>query len=279
MMGETASARKAAASKSKSETVSTGKAAASKSKSKSESTKGSAVGTGRTHRPAVWTVGINHQEEITYHHSIHVLNDFGGSVSEEGLPEGYLARHLQLSKEDGKERNRAMMNDETGIHGVRVRQIHGCIMGAETNQELWNKIEPWIGRSFFKIRHPSTENDMVYVPITQTRVRFDREDATRILVPYVPRGAKIQLVEHEHIQEYDETQEEWMREQHEMQSQMIMMCHDNEGHPKEGQTRVNIRSAAYWPEIKTDIKPHYESCHSAYQKGTFAKKWVMAYYH
>ena len=43
------------------------KAAASKSKSKSEFTKGSAVGTGPTHRPTVWTVGINHQEEIACH--------------------------------------------------------------------------------------------------------------------------------------------------------------------------------------------------------------------
>ena len=101
---------------------------------------------------------------------------------------------------------------------------------------------------------------MVYVPITQTRVRFEREDATRILVPYVPREAKVQLVEHEHIHEYDKTQEEWMREQHEMRSQIIMMYHDNEGHPKEGHTRVNVRSAAYWPEIKAGVKKHYESC-------------------
>ena len=84
-------------------------------------------------------------------------------MSEEGLPEGYVARHLQLSKEDGKEINRAMMNDETGIHGVKVKQIHGCIMGAETNQELRNKIEPWIRRSFFKIRHPSTGSDMTHL--------------------------------------------------------------------------------------------------------------------
>ena len=97
MMGEAASARKAARSEGKSE---------------SESTKG-AEWTSPTHRPAVWTVGINHQEEMTCHHSI--LNDFGGSVSEEGLSEGYVARRLRLSKEDGKEINRAMMNDETGI--------------------------------------------------------------------------------------------------------------------------------------------------------------------
>ena len=67
-------------------------------------------------------------------------------------------------------------------------------------------------------------------------------------------------MEHEHIQECDETHEEWMQEQHGMRSQIIMMCHDNEGHPKEGHTRVNVRSVAYWPEIKTDIKQHYESC-------------------
>ena len=192
------------------------------------------------------------------HHSI--LNDFKGSVSEEGLPEGYVARHLQLSEDDGKEINRAMMADGTSIHGVKVNQIYGCVMGAETSQELRNKIEPWVGRSFFKVRHPSTGSDMMYVPITQTRVRFEREDATRILVPYVPKGAKVQLMEHEHIQEYDETQEEWMREQHEMRSQIMMMCHDNEGHPKEGQTRVNVRSVAYWPEIKAGVKQHYESC-------------------
>ena len=77
MMGEAASARKPAISESKSEAASAGTAAASRSKSKSGSTKGSAVWTGPTHRLAVWTVGINHQEEITCHHLI--INDFGGS--------------------------------------------------------------------------------------------------------------------------------------------------------------------------------------------------------
>ena len=165
--------------------------------------------------------------------------DFKGSVSKEGLP-----GHLQLSEKYEKGTNRAMLTDETGIHGVNVNQIYGCVMGAETSQKLRNKIKLWVGRGFFNVRHPSVGSDMIYVPIARPGVGFEREDATRILIPYVPRGAKVQLVEHEHIQEYDETQEESMREQHEIRSQITMMRHDNEGHSTEGQTRMNARSVA-----------------------------------
>ena len=39
------------------------------------------------------------------------------------IPEGFRARHLRLSIDDGEEIHRAMMSDETKVHGEKMSDI------------------------------------------------------------------------------------------------------------------------------------------------------------
>ena len=73
------------------------------------------------------------------------------------------------------------------------------------------------------------------------------------VVPYVPKGARVQLMDHEYLQEYANKSRELDAcrnervEQHEMRGQLVvMLCHNNEGHPnsKGGQPETRVSSRA-----------------------------------
>ena len=103
------------------------------------------------------------------------------------IPEGFRARHLQLSIDDGEEIDRAMMSDETKVHGEEMSDIYKCVTGSgELTAEKRNKIQPWVGRRYFAVKHPQTKRKMTYTPISHARIHFEREDATKILVPCIP---------------------------------------------------------------------------------------------
>ena len=169
-----------------------------------------------------------------------------------------------LNKEDCEEVNRAMSEDTEKVHNIQMKDVYKCVMTPEATipAEIRNKVEPWIGRVYFAVRHPTTGIKMMYTPMTNTRLHFEREDASKILVTCIPKGAKVKVITPEEVEGYDESGEEWMKSQHELHGQVMLMCHDLENHPKEAVTLMKARSIAHWNGMDDDVHNHYWSCAS-----------------
>ena len=201
-------------------------------------------------------------EQYTAHHVD--LPTFRGKAAGEELPDGYMARHLLLNAEECDEVNRAMTEDTEKIHNIQMRDIYKCVMTPEATipAEIRNKVEPWIGRMYFAVKHPTTGKRMMYTPMTSTRLHFERDDASKILVTCIPNGARVKMITPEEVEGYDAEGAEWMRTQHELRGQIMLMCHDLENHPKEAVTLMKARSIAHWANMDEDVHTHYWSCAS-----------------
>ena len=201
-------------------------------------------------------------EQYTAHHVD--LPTFRGKAAGEELPDGYMARHLLLNAEECDEVNRAMTEDTEKIHNIQMRDIYKCVMTPEATipAEIRNKVEPWIGRMYFAVKHPTTGKRMMYTPMTSTRLHFERDDASKILVTCIPNGARVKMITPEEVEGYDVEGAEWMRTQHELRGQIMLMCHDLENHPKEAVTLMKARSIAHWANMDEDVHTHYWSCAS-----------------
>jgi hypothetical protein len=177
------------------------------------------------------------------------------------IPEGFRARHLRLSVDDGEEIHRAMMNDETKVHGEKMSDIYKCVTGCgELTAEKRNKIQPWVGRRYFAVEHPQTKRKMMYTPISHIRIHFEREDATKILVPCIPRGARVKIIEPRPIENAEEAVDGYMKAQLEMRGQIILMCHDMASHPREGPSLKKMRSVSHWEGMAQDMHEHWWTC-------------------
>jgi hypothetical protein len=107
-----------------------------------------------------------------------------------------------------------MMSDETKVYGKKTPDIYNCVTGSgELTAEKSNKIQPWVGRRHFVVEHPQTKRKMVYTPISHMRIHFEREDATKILVPCVPRGAKVKIIEPRPVEDAEEAVDGYMKVQ------------------------------------------------------------------
>jgi hypothetical protein len=107
------------------------------------------------------------------------------NVFSESAASGYSARHLSmLTDKDAEETHRAMMADETKVHGISVSNIYKATMGVEVPTETMNKVESSIGRRNFAVSHPNcSKRKLMYTPMSHMRVHWERIDSTRILVP------------------------------------------------------------------------------------------------
>ena len=199
-------------------------------------------------------------QQYTAHHVD--LPTFRGKTNSEGLPDGYVARHLLMNKEECEEVNRAMSEDVEKIHNTHMKDVYKCVMTpeAEVPAEVRNKVEPWIGRMFFAVTHPTTGVRMMYTPMTSTRLHFERTDASKILVACIPNGARVKLIDPADVEEFDEDSPEWMKVQHQLRGQILLMCHDLENHPRESVTLMKARSIAHWQGMDEDVHRHYWSC-------------------
>ena len=199
-------------------------------------------------------------EEYTAHHVD--LPTFRGRAKNEDLPDGYMARHLLLNKEECNEVNRAMSEDKEKVHSVQMKDIYRCVMTPEETipAEIRNKVEPWVGRMYFAVTHPTTGVRMMYTPMTSTRLHFEREDASKILVTCVPNGANVKMIEPEDVEKFDADGPEWMKTQHQLRGQVLLMVHDLENHPRETVTLMKARSIAHWPNMDDDVHTHYWTC-------------------
>ena len=117
-------------------------------------------------------------------------------MQDQELPDGYSARHLSmLADEDADKTHRAMLADETKVHGISVSSIYKATMGLGVLAEVMNKVEPSIGRLYFAVLHPTcSKRKLVYTPIAHVRVYWERADAARIRVPCVSQGAKVKTI-------------------------------------------------------------------------------------
>ena len=201
-------------------------------------------------------------EQYTAHHID--LPTFRGKATNEDLPEGYMARHLLINKAECEEINRAMSEDTEKVHNIQMKDIYRCVTEPETDipAEIRNKVEPWVGRMYFAVTHPTTRVKMMYTPMTSTRLHFEREDASKILVTCVPNGAMVRMIEPSEVESFDAEGAEWMKVQHQLRGQILLMCHDLENHPREAMTLMKTRSIAHWPNMDADVHTHYWTCAS-----------------
>ena len=172
----------------------------------------------------------------------------------------YSSTHLHMTKSEAEGIAKATLSDTTKIHGVTVSDIYKCAMGGEkVPSEVRNKIDPWIGRSFFALEHPTAKVKLLYTTSWCTRERETKEDPSKTLVIYAPKGAKVQLVSQD-MPELEEGAPEWLTEQQELRGQILIMCHDNSGHPTCAQTEVQVKAVAYWRGMDEDIRRHIHTC-------------------
>ena len=172
----------------------------------------------------------------------------------------YSSTHLHMTKSEAEGIAKATLGDTTKIHGVTVSDIYKCAMGGEkVPSEVRNKIDPWIGRSFFALEHPTAKVKLLYTTSWCTRERETKEDPSKTLVIYAPKGAKVQLVSQD-MPELEEGAPEWLTEQQELRGQILIMCHDNSGHPTCAQTEVQVKAVAYWRGMDEDIRRHIHTC-------------------
>ena len=126
-----------------------------------------------------------------------------GFVAASGYDRKYAI--LLLNKEECNEVNRAMSEDKETVHNVQMKDIYRCVMTPEETipAEIRNKVEPWVGRMYFTVTHPTTGVRMMYTPMTSTRLHFEREDASKILVTCVPNGANVKMIEPQDVEKFD----------------------------------------------------------------------------
>ena len=72
-----------------------------------------------------------------------------------------------LTDTDAEEIHRAMMADETKVHGISVRNIYKATMVMEAPAEIMNKVESSIGRRYFAVSHPNcSKRKLMYTDVT-----------------------------------------------------------------------------------------------------------------
>lgn len=165
-------------------------------------------------------------------------------ATKEGVPSGYEAVNLALTEDAWKEVKKAYMEDQTSMQSVTVEQLYRCVcMEAQgVDSETAMKIRPWVGRRYFSVQPPGSEDPMVYVPSTQLRQHW-QGDETRRLVLLVPKGARARVTEAAAV--VDEGQEEHY-EMLDLRRDLLLHCHDNDGHPQLGEFIAAVKSMAYW---------------------------------
>jgi hypothetical protein len=77
---------------------------------------------------------------------------------------------------------------------VKLGDVAKCVLGneSEVTPEISQKIMPWIDRTF-KVTHPETKVELMYTPMSATRVHWENEDAKRVLVLQAPNQAIVKL--------------------------------------------------------------------------------------
>ena len=83
---------------------------------------------------------------------------------------------------------------------------------------------------------------MLYVPSANLRRHWE-QDRSRVLVIMVPVGAMVRVTSAKEV-----VGEEFMMEYEivDLRKDILLHCHDNNGHPALGETLEQVRSLAHW---------------------------------
>ena len=195
-------------------------------------------------------------DKLTVQHA--AVHTYQGKVHDQEWPGGHSARHRSmLTDEDAEEIHRAMTADETKVHGISVSNIYKATVGLDVPAGVMNKVESSIGRRYFAVSHPTcSKGKLVYTHMSRVRVRWERTDATRILVPWIPQGANVRAISPEVLYDDDEKDPEWLRKQHTIRGQLMSLVHDMDEHPREAPSLEALKSVAFWPKMGTDMSGH-----------------------
>ena len=85
----------------------------------------------------------------------------------------------------------------------------------------------------------------MYTPMSHVRVHWERTDATKILVPWIPKGAKVKAIGPEALYSDDTKGPEWLRKQHTLRGQLMALVHNMDEHPQEGPSLEALKSVAF----------------------------------
>ena len=155
---------------------------------------------------------------------MHFIEWLNTHRTREGGHQKNSARHLSILPDtDAKEIHRAMMADDTKVHGISVTDIYKATMRMKMPAEIMNKVESSIGRMYFAVSHPNCNKRKLMYTWNTVRVHWERADATRILVPWIPQGAKVKAIGPDALYEVDTKDPEslWLRKQHTLRGQLI----------------------------------------------------------
>ncbi len=117
--------------------------------------------------------------------------------------------------------------------------------GDGVSAEIAMKVQPWIGRRYFSVRPPDSDFHMLYVPSMQLRQHWEG-DATRKLVLLIPAGAMVRITAAPTVVDAGDAQE---YEIVDLRRDLLLHCHDNEGHPALGDTVLAVKTLGYWSTL------------------------------
>ena len=193
-------------------------------------------------------------QRMTYH-----TNSGAG----EDVMQQYEMVHLGMTQEDWEEVRRAYLADNTVHQSVRMSDLYRCATmdGEGVDPEIVIKVKPWVGRRYFGACPPGSTIKVMYTQRAQLREHWKRDD-TRVLVLVVPAGAMVRKTNAPEVV-LEEDAEEY--EMVDLRRDLLLLHHDNNGHPKPGPTMTAIKAVAYWPSMcmkegKDSVQRHWEMC-------------------
>jgi site-specific DNA-cytosine methylase len=202
-------------------------------------------------------------DTVVAHTEVHTFSSESSSHNGE-VPEGYTCRHLRMTILESQEVQRAQLHDPETVHKIRLSDVAKCVLGKDEQvaTEVSQKVMPWIGRTYYRITHPETQTKLVYTPVSQHRVQWEQEDATKILVLQVPNGARVKLTcADELFETAADDAPTWIKKQTELKGQMLSLAHDMQiPHPTVTESVIMLKRMGHWSRMLNDMMEHVEFC-------------------
>jgi hypothetical protein len=124
------------------------------------------------------------------------------------------------------------------------------------------RIEPWNNRRYFAVSPGEGCRKLLYTPRSYLRQHWAEEDNSRVLVAFIPSGAKVRMTTAEEVSDGAmATAEEW--EEVDMRRDMLLMVHDNASHPSLELTAQALKAMVYWPHMvegSEGVRRHLKAC-------------------
>ena len=135
------------------------------------------------------------------------------------------------------------------------------------------QITPWIGKQLFAIAPPGCTEPLLYTPASASMKRWsdpavlsDDEKLDRVLVPLVPKDAKIKMTVLQNITADGDTEamddKQYGEALHRsLRHELMMICHAMQlPHASRADTMQALRAMAYWPSAGKDVETICDTC-------------------